>query len=431
MVWVGALPGATRQAPEAAELLLGDRRAPVAWKSDFDGRIFTDEIALDLGDSPVEAQLFVGEKCCASARVGAPPATLPGPGERPYTVLVGSCYCVSNDTHARLAKAAAALERANATPDVKFLCGDQVYLDTPPNYTWTEHPREELIDKFFENYATTWSDKGMLPLLKQGATYFTSDDHEFWNEYPAMRGKGGRTADYEWVSRELFKVFQRREDEEPFNAGEVSFFALDTRLDREEELTRFARPERLAEVESWLDSLKGPGVLVLGETFFGEERSVGVSLTRLVGDIISQPTITGTLVEYEQYKELASMLARSKKTVVLISGDVHWGRISECTMPNGTRLIEVVSSPFTLVDSGLSRLGRPWTKAPTPFEAAGLSAEVHTIREPSGDYYKAEYDHFCTLELSRDRGGKIRMAVRHWHVDEHKNDGQVVYETLL
>jgi len=130
-------------------------------------------------------------------------------------VLVGSCYCVANDRDARLARAAALLAREGASPDVKFLCGDQVYIDTPPNYAWAPRERAELLDKFLGDYIDTWSERGLLPLLRQGATYFTSDDHEFWNEYPAMRGQGGRTPTRESLARGLFEVFQRREDPEP------------------------------------------------------------------------------------------------------------------------------------------------------------------------------------------------------------------------
>lgn len=435
VVWVGALSRAGAPRPPPGELQAGDHRAPVAWRYEFEGRVYTDEVAIPLpATGAVEVQLALGGVTRARARVGAPPRALPGPGERPYTVLVGSCYCASNDPDARLARAAATLARQHAEPDVTFLCGDQVYLDTPPNYSWKARTRAELIDKFVAEYLHAWSDRGLLPLLRLGATYFTSDDHEFWNEYPAMRGHGGRTAAWEEVARGLFEIFQRREDPAPFAAGAVSFFALDTRLDRDEQLQRFAPPARMAALEAWLGSLEGPGVLVVGETFFGEERSAGVSLTKMVGHLIAQPTIAGTLLEYAQYQELADLLARSKKTVILIAGDVHWGRVADCRLPNGTRLLEVVSSPLTLVDSGLSRLGRPWTRAPSPFQAAGMSAEVHTARGPSGQFYKAEHDHFCTLEFSAANAEPtpgVRMAVRHWRVDSPEPTGEVVYETIL
>jgi hypothetical protein len=418
--------------PPAGELQLGDARAPVAWRHEFEGRVHTDEIRVPVPAGSAEARLVIDGVTRATAQVSAPPRELPGPGERPFTVLVGSCYCVANDRDARLARAAALLAREQSSPDVKFLCGDQVYIDTPPNYAWAPHERAELLDKFLGDYLETWSDRGLLPLLRQGATYFTSDDHEFWNEYPAMRGQGGRTAAWESLARGLFEVFQRREDHAPLDACGLSFFALDTRLDRDGSLDCFAPPARLAAVEAWLASLQGPGVLVLGETFFGEKRTVGVSMTRLVGKLISQPTISGTLVEFAQYQQLAALLARSQKTVLIVAGDVHWGRIADCRLPNGTRLLEVVSSPLTLVDGGLSRLGRPWTPAPSPFEAGGLSAEVHTVGGSPGHPYKAEHDHFCTLEFSRPVSGPgVHLAVRHWRVDSHERTGEIVFETTL
>ena len=155
-----------------------------------------------------------------------------------------------------------------------------------------------------------------------------------------------------------------------------------------------------------------------------------MSLSRKLAELVERPTIYGTLQEYRQYHALAAMLARSGKTVVLLAGDVHWGRISECKLPNGTRLVEVVSSPLTLSDWGFSKVGRPWTPSPTPFEAAGLRGDVVTHSGPDGEPYQPGHDHFCTLEFSRADAG-VRMRVRHWRVDDAPPAGEVVFETVL
>lgn len=433
VLWVCALnEGSERLRPPAATLRFEGVETPVTWRYHFNERVYADELVLTVCSERCEASLVVAGAVVAVASVAAPPSTLPGVGERPYTVLVGSCYGVRNDASGRMARAVKTLAAQGALPDVKFLCGDQVYLDTPPDYAWSERPRDELAEKFLGEYRQTWSDGGLLALMREGATYFTADDHEFWNEYPAMRGTDGRTAVWESLARDLFTLFQRRDEPESFAAGAVSFFALDTRLDRSDDLTHFAPPARFEALERWLGALRGPGVLVLGETFFGERGSVGMTLSKALGAVISQPTINGTLQEHAQYAELAALLARSGKTVVLLAGDVHWGRIAECSLPNGTRLVEVVSSPMTLSDSGASRLGRPWTEAPSPFEAAGLSGEVNTLSDATGEPYRPEHDHFCTLEFSTPAEGVgVRLAVRHWGVDVEGPTGAVVYETVL
>lgn len=431
VIWVCAVAehvGAPRPPPGIVRY--GHDEAPVTWRYDFDARVYADEVVVPVGDARDVAQLEIDGQRKASAAVAAPPRSLPGRGARPYTALVGSCYGVRNDPASRLARAAETLAAKGVTVDVKFLCGDQVYLDTPPDYAWHERPRDELAEKFLGEYVQTWSDAGLLPLLREGATYFTADDHEFWNEYPAMRGTGGRTAAWESLARELFALFQRREEPAPFSAGAVSFFALDTRLDRSDDRSTFAPPARLDALRRWLGALRGPGVLVLGETFFGERGSIGMSASKVLGDILSEPTISGVLQEHAQYAELASMLARSGKTVVLLAGDVHWGRIADCTLSNGTRLVEVVSSPMTLADGGFSRIGRPWTRAPSPFAVGDLSGDVTTVALPSGEFYRPEHDHFCTLEFSTDDDG-VRLAVRHWDVNTDLDTGDVVYETVL
>ena len=427
VLWVCAI-GDGAEAPPAAVVRFGGSEVPVAWRYAFQARVHTDEVAIPVGPARAEVRVEVGGRVVATALVAAPPVKLPGPGERPYTVLIGSCYGVHRDKERLLARAAETLARADASPDVKFLCGDQVYLDGGPT-----HPSHEpLAERFLGKYTATWSDAGLLPLLRHGATYLTADDHEFWNEYPAMRGTGSRTAEWESLARELFTLFQRREEPDGFAAGAVSFFALDTRLDRDDELDQFAPPARMDALQRWLDALPGPGVLVLGETFFGEKWTVATAAARGLGEVSHRPTIHGTLQEHAQYKRLTEMLASSGKTVVLVAGDVHWGRIAECRMPNGTRLLEVVSSPLTLADPGYSRPWRPWTKAPSPFEAAGLSAEVETLETPSGEPYQPAYNHFCTLEFSTPADGAgVRLAVRHWPVGDHAPPGEIVYETLL
>jgi len=439
VLWVGALSDdvATTRPPPAV-VCARDVSAAVTWRYAFGERAYVDEVTLPVAPGRVDVQLQLDGRVAATAVVGAPPRELPGPDERPYTVLIGSCYGVHRDAERRLARAAQALEASGAAPDVKFLCGDQVYLDVPTDYAEAVHPREELEEKFLGKYLATWSDAGLLPLLRLGATCFTSDDHEFWNEYPAMRGVRGRTPAWESIARDLFALFQRRDEPAAFSAGAVSFFTLDsrldraeaTRLDRTEAFENFCPPARLEALQRWLDGLTGVGVLVLGETFFGEERTAQMAFSRALGDLVDRPTIHGTLQEYSQYHTLAAMLARSGKTLVLLAGDVHWGRISECCLPNGTRLLEVVSSPLTLSDWGFSRVGRPWTPSPSPFEAAGLSREVVTHCGPDGEPYQPTDDHFCTLEFSQADAG-VRLRVRHWRVDDAPPAGAVVFDTVL
>src|SRR5947199_373783 len=81
--------------------------------------------------------------------------------------------------------------RLVARPEVKVLCGDQVYLDSPwTHFLWHLHDRDQLEADFFDNYARTWSlgvtPSGFQDFLSSAATYFISDDHEYWNSAPNL-----------------------------------------------------------------------------------------------------------------------------------------------------------------------------------------------------------------------------------------------------
>jgi hypothetical protein len=75
---------------------------------------------------------------------------------------------------------------AGARPEVKILCGDQVYLDDPwVHYLWHPHEITALEAEFVRNYRDTWTQEpGFRQLLAEGANYFAPDDHEYWNNAP-------------------------------------------------------------------------------------------------------------------------------------------------------------------------------------------------------------------------------------------------------
>ena len=76
-----------------------------------------------------------------------------------------------------------------ARPHIKFLCGDQVYLDDPwhdflnpfRSRNWLEHRSFKI---YLDNWSQQTAEGGFGQLLKNGANFFSSDDHEFWNNAP-------------------------------------------------------------------------------------------------------------------------------------------------------------------------------------------------------------------------------------------------------
>jgi hypothetical protein len=137
-----------------------------------------------------DLQLLFKGRSVAHADVTTLPTAMPALGEKPFTVLLGSCFSHRQDPGGKVGKTFAALP-SMARPDVKLLAGDQVYLDDPWYKFFLSFSHEELRASFMEAYLGTWGQgrragdgQGFAQLLASGANYFSSDDHEFWNNAP-------------------------------------------------------------------------------------------------------------------------------------------------------------------------------------------------------------------------------------------------------
>ncbi len=353
-------------------------------------------------------ELRVNGQARASATVMTLPERLPTAGQRPFTVLLGSCFCVAKDGAGRVGNTFFHLP-AGARPDVKILCGDQVYLDSPwTHYLFATHSPEELEAEFFENYFRTWTQRGPASgfqlLLESGANYFASDDHEFWNNAP---NKGAYVADTwlpggsrRWleVAGGLFRRFQTDATIARFEVSPLSFCIADTRVNRSTDRTQFMTPAELGQVEQWLASLPGPGVLVLGQPVLTGKTGIRGHL----GD--------WGLADFDQYTPLVRALHAARHSIVVLTGDVHFGRVASCRLPLGCDLIEVVSSPMALVDS---KAKGKWGPAPALFPVFDIPG-VRKVPVRTEDFSSTQ-DHFLTLEFSAV-GGRVRMVVKAWSI---------------
>ena len=89
----------------------------------------------------------------AQAKFSTLPGTLPRFGDRPLAVLLGSCYYKKRD------RGVASLMRAitrEVQPDLKFLCGDQVYLDFPSFLLGIPYNRRHQARLFLSKYLQNW-----------------------------------------------------------------------------------------------------------------------------------------------------------------------------------------------------------------------------------------------------------------------------------
>jgi hypothetical protein len=379
-------------------------------------------------------QLLVNGQPQADARLTTLPTHLPSLDEKPFTVLLGSCFCKREDGEGAVGRTYVQLP-AGASPDVKILCGDQVYLDDPwQHYLWHTHDIIELEGEFFRNYRDTWTQEpGFRQLLTGGANYFTPDDHEYWNNAPnaatVIRDTWWDSDRQQWfnAARQLYQTFQNPAPVTTFDVGALAFLIADTRSNRSADQTYFMQQTDLQVVEQWIRTLTGPGVLVIGQPVFREKTG------RLVGTFADW-----NLPDYDQYGELARLLAQTPHSIVILSGDVHYGRIARCTLTSGRELIEVISSPMSLVDK---QAEGTWEEAPSffpPFALAGpdgtpiVRAQVQTL-EP--ETFSPIDSHFLTLEFSA-AGAHVAMTVRVWPVRRQGTAasaefGQIVYQRFL
>lgn len=339
------------------------------------------------------------------------PESLPPLGQKPFTCLLGSCFAHFRDGAGAAGAAYGALP-AGARPDVKFLCGDQVYLDAPfPRYLFNVFAEDDLQAELLATYLATWTQagdgRGFAEILRHGATYFGSDDHEVWNNAPmptpTVRATwwpfGDRGAAWWRIATSLYRDFQAPLPSAAFRVGRLSFHVLDTRLGRSRDRALFCRPEELEALDDWVVGLDGPGVLVLGQPLFVEPSG-----------ILGHFTDWG-LADFGQYAGLVRVLSHSQHDLLVLTGDVHYGRVASCPLPSGASLIEVIASPFALVDP---RVGGNWRQPPRVFPAvpvpAVTQAEIWFERT-----HNLATNQFATLEFSAD-GARVLTSVRAWPI---------------
>jgi hypothetical protein len=340
----------------------------------------------------------------ATATVCTLPDRLPVTGEKPFTVLLGSCYFNREDKFGAVGQTFLQLP-ADAKPDIKILCGDQVYLDNPVlDFINPFHGHDWLEARSFKTYTDAWTQAGMnsgfQELLKNGANFFSSDDHEFWNNapdiglnVPAYTGTQGRRDSWLGIGRQLYQIFQTSPSPPvTFKVGALSFCNADTRFFRGHGGGdgNFMQPQDLQAIGDWLANLDGPGVLVVGQPLFAGTGSI---------------KDWGLQDFHTQFAQLLGFLRAAQHSVVILTGDVHFARVASAPLRRdlGTRLIEVISSPMTLVPLG----GGGYVKAPDVFGQVTSEPEFSKRR-----------NHFLTLEFSSPSAQRASMTVRFWPIIE-------------
>ncbi|CAA9456556.1 MAG: hypothetical protein AVDCRST_MAG58-1452 [uncultured Rubrobacteraceae bacterium] len=373
----------------------------------------------------VDDQRVIGaERHLREGRVTTLPAELPTAADKPLTLLVGSCFYGPEDPGGMVGGAYRYMPE-DQRPDVKILCGDQVYLDNPWRETtlkWYRANQKPGLFRamLFEKYVANWTqvggeDAGFQQLLAEGANYFCSDDHEFWNNAPNFGGvgllnsltSGQRKWWFEEASR-LFRAFQSPSPLLRFEVPPLSVCIADTRINRDTKGLRFMRDEDLESLGRWIEGLEGPGILVVGQPVLVEGDGVAKSLLKkgLKNALLSY--IDRDLPHYAQYKDLVGHIKSSDHSVVILTGDVHFGRVAcgELKPGSETTFVEIISSPrhAVLGDKDEPLFGS-YKNAPTNHFPITEDQEVLRRR-----------NHFITVGFLLGKDGRVNMEVRAWPI---------------
>jgi len=345
---------------------------------------------------------LIGGASVATATVTTLPDRLPVAGEKPFIVLLGSCYFNHEDKAGAVGQTFLQLP-AGAQPDIKILCGDQVYLDNPfLDFINPFHGHDWLESRSFKTYLDAWTQTnfggGFRQLLMNGGNFFSSDDHEYWNNAPdvglnvfAYTATQGKRDTWLGIGRQLYQIFQTSPTPPVmFKVGALSFCNADTRFFRGHGggNDNFMQPQDLQAIGNWLENLDGPGVLVVGQPLFSN---------------------TGSIKDWglpdfkSQYAELLQYLRAAKHSIVILTGDVHFARVAKATLRQdlSTQLIEIISSPMQLVPLG----GGKYEAAPDVFKGVQSEPEFSLHR-----------NHFLTLEFTAPSAQRATMTVRFWPI---------------
>ena len=378
---------------------------------------FIDKGALQ-PDCSYQASASLDDSDLAHARFNTLPEQL-GDETNPLRVLLSSCYFTGNKRSRLASSLFSLLDRNGLRPHLRIWAGDQVYLDAPwYEFAIKSHSVAELERLHSVTYARTWfADQGLNTVLPQGANVFCTDDHELWNNAPHPSSVARDTSDpakrkaWRAIARALGRTFQGdTANGQRFRVPPLDFFVLDTRVNRSDE--RLFSDAQWQQLRAWAAQTQGLGVLVLGQPILesASKRTGGFGDYRLA--------------DYERdYIELMELLGRSTRSTTVLTGDVHFSRITGSAFPanaaarNERRVTELISSPLALVAGGeLLSLFGGWVAAPAkaslPARHSFSGATLHT-----DERLHSSSEGTMLLEFYR-RGQRVFCTVSHWRLDD-------------
>ncbi len=358
------------------------------------------------------------------------PDQLPTLSQKPFTIGFGSCFYNHRDGGQAAGSYKALYERGDEAvkPDITFLTGDQVYLDI--GFDSLSIVKSEIRQRVADDYALHWQALGSI--LNRGATWMLPDDHEYWNDYPfhdslipTLLALKIRQVRETWTKVAIDGVqrVQQSPRVDTFSIGsQLSFCLADLRSYRDDDL--FLPKADFQRLTEWAKSLTCPGVLALPQPLIIEKNSTERNLLSFKA----------------QYQQLIQALGESGHDVVLLSGDVHFGRIATVSLgPNGGRLVEIIASPLSNL-TGLNGIATaiPSFKPkrfpdPALFSIPGWSASTvkhdrsFAVSTKEGRWFSAypksrTREHFMTASFNQTDNQEVQLRVNAWRVRERDSN---------
>lgn len=424
------------QAAHPTELRTLESARSGDWVGDGTPRAFTGVYEFDglAPDQRVTIECRAGRES-ARLTVKALPAEVPRRLDEAFHLMLVSCFHVDED---RTGLAGARVQRIPGVShvDATLFLGDQVYLDLPTlaNYRDDEAWMAARFERYYrKNLSGT---EGFNRILQLAPGVCSPDDHEYWNNFPHRSPiiqnswtSGGRQR-WKRVASRLFEAFQQAGGSPPgaatiFDVDPLSVFVADTRTDRDEDLGFVMPPQARQTLADWVERVNDEdrfGVFVSGQSMLGEP----------VGGVRGR-VADWELANYGDYEEIVAILSRLRNDAMLITGDVHWGRVVRCRAADHT-IYEVISSPTSLVTTvgsdTVSRVGGwfrglfsrdpiHWPRHSDPDEPPRLFAQdaLRPMRYETEVLHRQKGNHVVVLSF---RHAGDRLEVRPTYMPIHR-----------
>lgn len=375
------------------------------------------------------------------------PAAVPFQLDRSFNVLLVSCFHQAED-RGGLAGTIVSQLKATSKPHLSILAGDQVYLDLPTLRNFSDDKRW-LAGKFEGDYTKNWAGPlGYEQVLAAAPSVSVPDDHEYWNNFPHpspfIQNTFSRDGRRRWraAARTVYEGFQLTppatpDDPQVLDVDPLSFFFADTRSNKDENRDFTMSDAARGQLDKWVTDViarKRFGVFVSGQSLF---RDAAGKTSGSVGDF--------ELANYGDYGKIVNSLRRlvdAGLPVLCLTGDVHWGRVTETTdIRTGRRAFnEVISSPASLVStvgadelkkvggfiSGLFGGGNPWPRHSDPDEPPGfLASDFLQGSFPCRTLMRQRGNHVVLLRF-RQHGGGLELRVTYWPISLDQTVGRPV-----